>query len=164
MMTTRPVTPRDLDLVCRHREEMFRASNAPSRTDDILKAMTAAFRIWAEPRLKDATYFGYIVEDAGAPIAGIGLMVIEWPPHPSHPLEDRRGYVLNVFVEPSHRRRGLGKMLMELGEAEFRKRGVSYGVLHATRMGKPLYERMGWSATSEMAKILNAADDFGAGT
>jgi hypothetical protein len=35
-----------------------------------------------------------------------------------------------------------------------RKRGVSYGVLHATRMGKPLYERIGWAGTSEMAKLL----------
>jgi hypothetical protein len=43
---------------------------------------------------------------------------------------------------------------MELGETEFRKRGVSCGVLHATRIGKPLYERMGWAATSEMAKRL----------
>ena len=127
---------------------MFRASNTPERTEAILKAMTAAFRVWVEPRLKDGSYFGYIVEDAGASVAGIGLMVIDWPPHPSHPLEDRRGYVLNVFIEASHRRQGLGSMLMELAEAEFRKRGVSYGVLHATRMGKPLYERMGWAATT----------------
>lgn len=158
MATTRPITSRDLDLVCRHREEMFRESNAPGRTEEVLKAMTTAFRIWVEPRLKDASYFGYIVEDGGAPVAGIGLMVIDWPPHPSHPLEDKRGYVLNVFTEPSHRRRGLGNMLMELGEAEFRKRGVSYGVLHATRMGRPLYERIGWTGTSEMAKLLFAGE------
>jgi ribosomal protein S18 acetylase RimI-like enzyme len=159
MTTTRPITPLDLDLVCRHREEMFRASNAPGRTEDVLTAMTAAFRVWVEPRLKDGSYFGYIAEDAGASVAGIGLMVIDWPPHPSHPFEDKRGYVLNVFIEGSHRRRGLGNMLMELGEAEFRKRAVSYGVLHATRMAKPLYERMGWTGTSEMAKILTVADD-----
>jgi ribosomal protein S18 acetylase RimI-like enzyme len=159
MMTTRPVTARDLDLVCRHREEMFRASNTPARTEAILKTMTAAFRVWVEPRLEDGSYFGSIVEDSGAPVAGIGLIVIDWPPHPSHPLEDKRGYVLNVFIEPSHRRRGLGTMLMELGEAEFRKRGVSYGVLHATRMGKPLYERMGWTGTSEMTKILTVAGE-----
>jgi ribosomal protein S18 acetylase RimI-like enzyme len=158
MTTTRPVTPRDLELVCRHREEMFRASNTPGRTEDVLNAMTAAFRTWLRPHLKDGSYFGFVVEDAGTPVAGIGLMVIDWPPHPSHPKEDKRGYVLNLFVEPLYRQRGLGNMLMGLGEAELRKRGVSYGVLHATRMGKPLYERMGWAGTSEMAKILASAD------
>ena len=50
-------------------------------------------------------------------------------------------------------------MLMELGEAEFCKRGVSYGVLHATKMGRPLYEQLGWSATSEMAKSLSRGDE-----
>ena len=158
MILTRPVRADDLELVCRHREEMFRASNAPGRTEDVLKAMSAAFRIWLQPHLKDRSYFGFVVEDAGEPAAGIGLMVIDWPPHPSHPREDKRGYVLNLFVESSYRQRGLGNMLMELGEAEFRRRGVSYGVLHATRMGKPLYERTGWVGTSEMAKLLTSTD------
>ena len=116
--------------------------------------MTAHFRPWLQRRLADGRYFGWIVEEDGKPVAGLGMMAIDWPPHPSHPKEDKRGYVLNLFVEPLYRQRGLGNMLMELGEAELRERGVSYGVLHATRMGKPLYERMGWAGTSEMAKLL----------
>jgi GNAT superfamily N-acetyltransferase len=154
MTATRPVTPRDLDLVCRHREEMFRASNAPDRTEDVLRAMSAAFRIWLRPRLEDGSYFGFIVEDAGKEVAGIGLMVIDWPPHPSHPREDKRGYVLNVFVEPSYRKQGIARALMERAEREFASRCVTYLVLHATKMGRPLYEQLGWSATSEMAKSL----------
>src|SRR5688572_907662 len=109
MVTTRPVTPGDLDLICRQREEMFRESNAPGRTDDLLREMTAAFRVWLRPRLRDGSYFGYIAEQESAAVGGIGLMVIDWPPHPSHPYEDRRGYVLNVFVEPSHRGQGIAK-------------------------------------------------------
>jgi GNAT superfamily N-acetyltransferase len=157
MTTTRPVTPGDLELICRHREEMFRASNAVGRTDEILRTMTAAFRVWLEPRLKDGSYFGYIAEDKGAAVAGIGLMIIDWPPHPSHPQEDKRGYVLNVFVEPSHRGQGIAKMLMGLGEAELARRGVSFAVLHATRRGKPMYETSGWAPTSEMSKIMSKA-------
>jgi ribosomal protein S18 acetylase RimI-like enzyme len=152
MVTTRPVRLDDLDLICRHREDMFRASNAPGRSDESLRAMTASFRVWIEPRLHDESYFGYIVEDDGAAVAGIGLMIIDWPPHPSHPNQDKRGYVLNVFVEPSHRKRGLAKMLTALGEAEIARRGVSFAILHATRMGRPLYEQAGWTQTAEMSK------------
>jgi hypothetical protein len=36
MVTTRRVTLEDLEFVCRHREEMFRASNAPDRTEEKL--------------------------------------------------------------------------------------------------------------------------------
>ena len=152
MVTTRPVRLSDLDLICRHREDMFRASNAPGRSDESLRAMTASFRVWVEPRLGDGSYFGYIVEEDGAAVAGIGLMIIDWPPHPLHPNEDKRGYVLNVFVEPSHRKRGLAKMLTGLGEAEIARRGVSFAILHATRMGRPLYEQAGWTQTAEMSK------------
>jgi ribosomal protein S18 acetylase RimI-like enzyme len=152
MATTRPVAPGDLDLICRHREEMFRASNAPGRSDDVLRTMTAAFRTWLAPRLKDGSYFGYMIEEDGAVIAGIGLMVIDWPPHPSHPDEHKRGYVLNVYVEPACRGRGLAKMLMQQGEAELARRGASFAILHSTRMGRPLYEKIGWVQTSEMSK------------
>jgi ribosomal protein S18 acetylase RimI-like enzyme len=154
MTTTRPVRPDDLELICRHREAMFRESNAPGRSDDMLRTMTASFRSWLGPRLRDGSYFGSIVEEGGKAIAGIGLMLIDWPPHPSHPAEDKRGYVLNVYVEPAHRGRGLAKMLMREAEAEFARRGVSFAILHATRMGRPLYEKIGWAQTAEMSKQM----------
>jgi GNAT superfamily N-acetyltransferase len=157
MLTTRPICADDLELVCRHREEMFRESNVPGRTDDILKAQTDHFRPWLATRLDDRTYFGWIVEDGGKPVAGIGLMIIDWPPHPSHPAQDKRGYVLNVFVEPSYRKRGIAEMLMGMAEGEFARRGVAFLMLHATAMGRPLYERLGWAATSEMSKPLAVA-------
>jgi GNAT superfamily N-acetyltransferase len=119
--------------------------------------MTVAFRQWVAPRLKDGSYFGYIAEEGGAAVAGIGLMIIDWPPHPSHPQEDKRGYVLNVFVEPAQRGRGLARTLMQLGEAEIARRGVSFAILHATRMGRPLYEKIGWAQTSEMSKRVSKA-------
>ena len=86
--------------------------------------------------------------------AAIGLMSIEWPPHPSHPEVGQRGYVLNVFVEPDYRRRGLASALMKLAEAEFIRRGLGFAVLHATQVGRPVYEALGWAATSEMAKAI----------
>jgi GNAT superfamily N-acetyltransferase len=153
-LTTRPVAPDDLELICDQRERLFRESNAPGRTEEVIATQTTHFRPWLAPRLRDGSYFGYVVEDAGKPVAGIGLMVIEWPPGPNHPTSDQRGYVLNVFVEPSHRRQGLAEKLMKLADAEFARRGATYTVLNATRMGRPLYEKLGWAATNEMAKVL----------
>ncbi|BDU22166.1 hypothetical protein DYGSA30_36230 [Dyella sp. GSA-30] len=118
--------------------------------------MTEHFREWVRPRLLDGSYFGYVMSDGGTPVAGIGLMLIDWPPHPLHPTQDKRGYVLNVFVEPSYRNRGLARELMTLADAEFARRGVGYAVLHATEKGKPLYQGLGWNGTTEMAKTLNA--------
>lgn len=130
---------------------MFRDAG---RRDDVLAPMTAHFREWLKPRLADGSYFGFVMSDDGVDMAGIGLMLIEWPPHPEHPTQDKRGYVLNVFVEPAYRKRGLARELMALADAEFARRGVSYAVLHATEKGRPLYQGLGWNGTTEMAKPI----------
>ena len=152
-MHVRELGSDDLELVCRHREEMFRDAG---REEQVLKTMTGHFRTWLAPRLRDGSYFGFVLSDNEQPIAGIGLMLIDWPPHPAHPTQDQRGYVLNVYVEPQYRKRGFARKLMQLAEAEFAKRGVQYGVLHATEKGRPLYADIGWNGTTEMAKTIPA--------
>jgi ribosomal protein S18 acetylase RimI-like enzyme len=148
-MTIRELVDGDLEIVCRHREAMFREAGC---SEDVLSTMTAHFREWLKPRLHDGCYFGFMICDGETPVAGIGLMLLDWPPHPWHPNTDKRGYVLNVFVEPSYRRRGLAHELMDLADAAFAKRGVTFIVLHASQLGQPLYESLGWSQTSEMSK------------
>ena len=72
-ITTRPVAEHDLKLICEHRERMFAESG---RTRESLRPMTAAFEQWLLPRLEDGSYFGWMLEDAGVVIAGLGMMVI----------------------------------------------------------------------------------------
>ncbi len=43
MISTRPIRADDLELVCRHREQMFRESDAPGRTEEILETSDRAF-------------------------------------------------------------------------------------------------------------------------
>lgn len=150
-MILRPLVPTDLDRICDHRERMFHEAG---RDQAQLVEMTASFRIWLEQRLEDGRYFGWMAEQDGHIVGGIGLMVIDWPPHPNHPSDDRRGYVLNVYVEPEWRGHGIGKRLMAVAEEAFTQGGIGYAILHATEIGRPLYERTGWVRTTEMAKLL----------
>jgi ribosomal protein S18 acetylase RimI-like enzyme len=150
----RTVGPADLELICHHREEMFRDAGSDEQS---LAAMTRHFRPWLAPRLADGSYFGFILTRNREPAGGVGLMLIDWPPHPLHPTDDRRGYVLNLFVEPDHRRMGLARRLMQLAEEELSGRGVSLLILHATEKGRPLYTELGWVAGSaEMVKQISA--------
>lgn len=150
-LQARQLVPDDLELICRHREAMFlEAGGDPAA----LRVMTEHFRPWLRVRLEDGRYYGFMVMDEGDPAAGIGLMSIDWPPHPAHPTQDQRGYVLNVYVDPAYRRRGLATALMKLAEAEFARRGLGFAVLHATEVGRPVYQALGWAATREMTKTL----------
>jgi GNAT superfamily N-acetyltransferase len=151
MHVVRPITPADFDLIVRHRAEMFRDAG---RADAVLAAMAGPFRLWLAPRLADGRYFGWMAEHEGSPVAGLGMMSIDWPPHPSHPTQDARGYILNVYVEPEHRRHGLAKALMAKATDEAARRGLAHLVLHATEKGRPLYETLGWRRTTEMSLTL----------
>lgn len=150
-LTLRRLAADDLDMICRHRHAMFLEAGGDATQ---LQTMSEHFRPWLRPRLDDGRYYGFALLDAGQPIAAIGLMSLDWPPHPAHPKDEARGYVLNVYVEPSHRRRGLASALMKLAETEFTQRGLSFAVLHATDVGRPVYEALGWGATAEMAKRI----------
>jgi ribosomal protein S18 acetylase RimI-like enzyme len=141
----------DAALIGRHRRSMF-AENGVAAA--LLDAMAQPFLTWVTARLSEGRYFGYLGEDGERVVAGIGMFVMDWPPHFLHPEHDQRGYVLNVYVDPAYRRRGLTLRMMDMAEQEFRRRGVRFEVLHASQMGRPVYERLGWTAMPEMAKSL----------
>ena len=152
-MLVRSVRVGDAELILSHRRRMFAEDGRP---EEELEAMSGPFRTWIEERLEDGRYFGFLVEEAGEVIAGIGLMILDWPPHFLHPTSSQRGYVCNVYVEREHRGKGLAKLLMQHAEEEFQRRGVSYLVLHASKLGRPVYEKLGWKDTREMSKRLAA--------
>lgn len=77
------------------------------QSQDVLAAMTVNFREWLRPRLKDGRYFGVFLEEAGDVVAGAGMILLDWQPNYLHPESNQRGYILNVFVEPTHRGGGL---------------------------------------------------------
>lgn len=149
----RRVTPADIDLICFHREAMFLEVGRPAA---VVERMREPGREWLARRLATGDYFGFIAESGGAAIGGVGLLELDWPPHFFHPLQARRGYVLNVYVDPAFRGRGCARALMVAAEEEFRRRELDYVVLHASDAGRPLYDAMGWTPTNEMSKRLNA--------
>jgi GNAT superfamily N-acetyltransferase len=62
--------------------------------------------------LEDGTYRGWLVEaSSGEVVAGGGLISLEYHSHPADPVP-RRAWVVNMFTEREHRRRGLARLVM----------------------------------------------------
>jgi ribosomal protein S18 acetylase RimI-like enzyme len=57
---------------------------------------------------------------------------------------------LNVYTEPSFRRRGLARRLMHQVLSRSRAEGLERLVLHAAPDGRRLYEQLGFAPTNEM--------------
>jgi GNAT superfamily N-acetyltransferase len=87
-------------------------------------------------------------------VAGAGVLVRTLLPRPDTDkrtlLAGREALVMNVYVAPEFRRRGLARHLMETILEWARGAGIPRMVLHASGEGRPLYESMGFVPTNEM--------------
>lgn len=151
MLTTRSAALSDAALITAHRRAMFAEMGKSS--DSALAEMTRNFEAWVTQMLECGKYVGWVIEDAGEPIASAGFFELEWPPHPLDPAASHRGYLLNFWVEPAHRGRGLARSLVRESLTEARKRGLRVVSLHASDAGRSVYEAMGFCATNEMYRI-----------
>jgi GNAT superfamily N-acetyltransferase len=152
MFETRLATVADAELVARQRRSMF--VDAGQADDADLQAMMDNFLDWVRPRLSDGSYVGWIVEEDGRAVAGAGMWIIDFPPHWMH-AEPVRAYLLNFYVDPEFRGRGLAYKLLTTAVEDARRRGIKVVSLHASKFGKPLYERNGFEPTNEMILRLD---------
>jgi ribosomal protein S18 acetylase RimI-like enzyme len=148
MYQIRAATPADAAIITHHRRRMF--VDAGRQDNRVLDVMAEHFKPWVESRLGDGRYLGWLTTESGQVVAGAGLIVLDWPPHPLDPRQDKRGYLLNVYVEPEHRRKKLASHLIDQALAEARKQKIRVVALHSTDEGRPLYESNGFRRTNEM--------------
>ena len=138
----------DLETIVRHRRAMF--SEMGYRDDHALDLMCSAFEPWLVPRLKTGEYLAWFVVEADGNIAaGLGLWLMDWPPHMIGPGAPR-GNIVNVYTEPHARRLGLARLLMEAALAWCRDNGIRAVILHSSSDGRRLYESLGFKSTNEM--------------
>lgn len=153
-LNIRPALPSEATTVVAHRRAMF-AEIRPLPAAQ-LDAMDAAFGPWVAARMAQGEYLGWFgTNAAGEVVAGAGLWTMDWPPHLAH-MEPRRGNILNGYVQPAYRRRGLARALTETALDWCRQNGVKMVILHASDAGRPVYVALGFTPTNEMSLVFAA--------
>jgi ribosomal protein S18 acetylase RimI-like enzyme len=138
----------DAATIVEHRREMFR--DMGHRDEAKLAKMSAAFEPWLRRKMESGEYLAWMAVTAdGSIVGGAGLWLMDWPPHVIGS-GARRGNILNVYVRPQSRRRGIARALMETALEWTRANGVDCVILHASDAGRALYESLGFAATNEM--------------
>jgi GNAT superfamily N-acetyltransferase len=146
--TIRLATLDDVPIIGHHRYEMFMEMGQGTR--EACDRMRAPSEAWTRAAMEAGRYIGFFAEDAtGQVVAGAGLWLMEWLPNPDD-VTGRRGYILNVYTEPHARKRGLAKRLVCAAMDWCAERGISIMLLHASDAGRPIYESIGFTQTSEM--------------
>jgi len=155
MLEIRMAADADIPVLAHHRVSMCRDMRI------IAPGTEGALHHAAMRDLRDAMATGeyvgwlaYAAGDAEHVIAGAGVQLRRLMPRPDDTgtgiVRGREGIVLNMYVEPPYRRRGIARALMEVIIAWARDGHVARLVLHASDEGRSLYESMGFVPTTEM--------------
>ena len=111
MFTIRAATLHDASRISAHRRAMFIDMGHHDQT--ALDAMIAAFLPWLRKKMVAGEYLAWMAESPdGAVAGGLGLWLMDWPPHMIGPGAPR-GNILNVYTEAPFRRQGVARRLME---------------------------------------------------
>ena len=155
MFTIRRATPKDAAVLAHHRVAMFRdMGKLDPRLEPKLRARCE--RALAKV-VASGEYLAWVICDAKdrKKIVGGGGVQIRYM-LPRSDVDGKKlllgpeGIVLNVYVEPEYRRRGLARMLMAEILKWSKKSKIVRLVLHASDEGRPLYESIGFAPTNEM--------------
>lgn len=155
-VTIRRATADDIAVVAGHRAAMFAEMGVlrPSAVPAMI-AETSAYLRDAVPRGEYVGWLARTADDrvvAGAGVQGRRVLPFARPGEegPDAVAVGRQAIVLNVYTEPAFRRLGLARALMLDVLQWAGASGLESLVLHAAPDGRPLYEALGFAATSEM--------------
>ena len=140
----------DVDLFMKIRLEMLREVNglAPDYiySDELTENIRGYFL--------DGEQTNILAVD-GEVIGCASLCYIKVMPTFSHPT-GKRAHLMNVYVRPEYRRKGIAREMINMLISEAKEKGVTEISLDATEAGKPLYESLGfWSVEESMKMNLN---------
>jgi len=148
MPTIRHATLADAELITRQRHQMFADNDLA--TDAAYAEMDANFLPWVTERLADGRYVGLFLEEDGVVLAAGGIFYMDFPPHFLDPAPIR-AYLLNFYTAPQARGRGFANQLLKTCVDECHAHNVRVITLHASKFGKPIYEKFGFVHHNEFA-------------
>ncbi|HEY3929396.1 MAG TPA: GNAT family N-acetyltransferase [Candidatus Koribacter sp.] len=146
----RAATVHDIETLIHHRYAMWRDMG---RDPKLLEIMVPAAREYFSKAVPDASYRGWLAEGEGKIVGGAGVVISPWPGNPGSTLA-KRAMILNMYVEPEHRRQGIAGTLMTAMIEWCKAEGFTSVGLHASDKGRALYASMGFEATNEMRLTL----------
>lgn len=94
-------------------------------------------------KMKDGTLVEWVAEENNVIIATAAIVFYEFPP--SYTNESGiKGYITNMYTAPAYRGRGIAVSLLNKLITEAKERKVEHLWLSASKMGRPVYRKIGF--------------------
>ena len=143
-MEIRIATQDDIDLLMSSRLEMLKVVNDLPADYEYTEQLVKESRDY----FLNGDQITVLALDNGEVIGCASMSFMRIMPTFFHPT-GRRAHLMNVYTRNTYRRQGIARKMVEMLIDETWKRGATEISLDATTMGRPLYESMGFTNSTE---------------
>ena len=152
-MEFRKATIEDVETLMKLRKQMF-ADDGLAATCNIDEEM----RDYFTSGFKDGSFIARFAIESGEIVAVGGVCVYALSPSYNNPT-GRVAYITNMFTQTEYRRKGIASAILTMLLEDTRALGYSRILLHASAMGRKVYEKFGFTdVAGYMALPLNTAE------
>ncbi len=131
-----------LHMLVSTRIQVLRAANRLSGDTD-MSLVEAQSRRYYETALADGSHAAILAFDGERFVGAGGVSYYRVMPTFHNPTGEK-AYIMNMYVRPEYRRRGIATHILKLLVEDARLSGVTDVSLEATDAGRPLYQRYGF--------------------
>ena len=149
--TYKKATIEDIDELVRTRIIVLRAANKLSDREDMSEVEKQS-REYYKRALRTGEHIAYLVYDNEKFIGAGGVSFYQVMPTYHNP-SGKKAYIMNMYTTPEYRRQGIACKTLDLLVTEAKEQGVLQIALEATEMGRPLYEKYGFSAMQDEMEL-----------
>lgn len=145
-------TIKDLNTLVKTRIEVLRAAN--ELDDDIsMDEVERKSEEYYINSLNSDKHTAYLVFDNDSFVGTGGVSYFQVMPTYHNPT-GKKAYIMNIYVRPDYRRRGIATKVLDLLVKDAREKGITAISLEATWMGRPLYEKYGFVKMQNEMELL----------
>ena len=148
MINILKATNDDLDMVMSSRIEMLKVVNGLSEDISFDKEFIDSTREYFQNSFQTT-----VLAVDNDVIGCATICYIKIMPTFDHP-SGKRAHIMNVYTRYNYRRKGIAFQMMKILIEDAKQKGVTEISLDATELGRPLYEKFGFSKTEE-GMVLN---------
>ena len=144
-------TMEDIDELVRTRIIVLRAANKLSDDEDMSVVEEESYAYYRRA-LESGEHIAYLVYDNGKFIGAGGLSFYQVMPTYHNPT-GKKAYIMNMYTNPAYRRKGIAYQTLNLLVADAKNKGIDAISLEATEMGRPLYEKFGFTGMNDEMEL-----------
>ena len=141
----------DIDELVKTRIIVLRAANKLSNDVDMSLVEKESYEYY-KSALEIGEHIAYLVYDNETFIGAGGVSFYQVMPTYHNPT-GKKAYIMNMYTNPAYRRKGIAYQTLNLLVADAKNKGIDAISLEATEMGRPLYEKFGFTGMNDEMEL-----------